>query len=531
MRKMGSYRQLLWIGVLSVSIFSLNTFVMLPTAVVVPNHPQQLLQSAFATFPGENGKIAFSRGGGPLSEVYVMNADGSGQTNISNNPDFDGYPDWSPDGTKIVFVSNRYVAGGTNGEIFVMNADGSNPTPLTNNNALDHQPSWSPDGTKIVFVSNKDGNPEIYVMDADGSGQTKLTNNPSWDLFPSWSPDGSKIAFARDVGQFRFDIYVMDADGSGQTNISNNPAGDSHPDWGPATDQGSGDNTPPILTVPEDIMVNATTANGGTVVTYTVTAEDDVDGTATLEEDGTTTIQDDVGGNITISCDPASGSEFPVGDTEVQCTATDEAGNVGGPESFTVTVNSPPPPPPEPLTAEIKSNATRGVAPATFEFKANVTGGTEPYTYNWDFGDGSSSGGGESNEETVVHTYNEPGTYTVTFTVIDANGQQAIDTLQVNVNERPPSPSTPTEVIEKLISDIQNLEGIPQDIKTRIVAFLERALALLSDDNPRNDASTCNILGAFMERVDADERRGRLTADQAVDLRMQAQDIRDMLDC
>jgi PKD repeat protein len=396
MRKMGSYRQLLWIGVLSVSIFSLNTFVMLPTAVVVPNHPQQLLQSAFATFPGENGKIAFSRGGGPLSEVYVMNADGSGQTNISNNP-----------------------------------------------------------------------------------------------------------------------------------------AGDSHPDWGPATDQGSGDNTPPILTVPEDIMVNATTANGGTVVTYTVTAEDDVDGTATLEEDGTTTIQDDVGGNITISCDPASGSEFPVGDTEVQCTATDEAGNVGGPESFTVTVNSPPPPPPEPLTAEIKSNATRGVAPATFEFKANVTGGTEPYTYNWDFGDGSSSGGGESNEETVVHTYNEPGTYTVTFTVIDANGQQATDTLQVTVNERPPPPSppTPTEVIEKLISDIQNLEGIPQDIKTRIVAFLERALALLSDDNPRNDASTCNILGAFMERVDADERRGRLTADQAVDLRMQAQDIRDMLDC
>ena len=284
------------------------------------------------------------------------------------------------------------------------------------------------------------------------------------------------------------------------------------------------DTTPPVLTVPDDIIAQATTANGGTVVTYNVIAGDNVDGTATLEEDGSLT-QDDEGGDITISCEPLSGSEFPVGDTEVQCTATDEAGNVGGPESFTVTVN---PQPPEPLTAEIRSNATEGDAPATFRFDAIVTGGTEPHTISWDFDDDSE----ESDEQNVVHTYNEPGTYTVTLTVTDANEQRVTDTLQVNVNERPPpSPSTPTEVIEKLISDIENLEGVSQDTKTRIVAFLERALALLSDDNPRNDASACNIVGAFMNQVNANERQDTLTEDQAADLRTQAEDIRSMLGC
>ena len=228
--------------------------------------------------PIENGKIAFDRGGGPLSEVYVMNADGSEQTNLSNNFGFDGYPSWSPDGTKIAFVSGRdggfsdiYVmnADGSNPtrltdnaswdlfpswspdgtkiafardvgqflfDIYVMNADGSEQTNLSNNPAGDEKPDWSPDGTKIAFASNREGgdNWEIYVMNAnDGSEQTRLTNNPRLDHYPSWSPDGTKIAFMTNDA-----IYVMNADGSEQTNISSSPAGDSHPDWGPATDSG-----------------------------------------------------------------------------------------------------------------------------------------------------------------------------------------------------------------------------------------------------------------------------------------------------
>ena len=89
----------------------------------------------------------------------------------------------SPEQTKIAFESNR----DGNWEIYVMNADGSEQTNLTNNPAMDTFPSWSPGGKKIAFQSFRDGNWDIYVMNADGSEQTNLTNNPASDGEPSWS--------------------------------------------------------------------------------------------------------------------------------------------------------------------------------------------------------------------------------------------------------------------------------------------------------------------------------------------------------
>jgi Ca2+-binding RTX toxin-like protein len=96
------------------------------------------------------------------------------------------------------------------------------------------------------------------------------------------------------------------------------------------------DTTPPVLTVPEDIAVDQA-SSVGEVVTFQVTAEDDVDGIATLDELNSLT-QDDVGGEISIDCDPPSNTTFLVGSTEVECTATDAAGNTTT-ETFTVTVN------------------------------------------------------------------------------------------------------------------------------------------------------------------------------------------------
>ncbi len=85
------------------------------------------------------GKIAFRSFRDGNLEIYVMNADGSGQPNLTNSPAFDFAPAWSPDGSRIGFWSDR----DGNREVYVMNADGSNPTRLTNNPASDWQPAWS----------------------------------------------------------------------------------------------------------------------------------------------------------------------------------------------------------------------------------------------------------------------------------------------------------------------------------------------------------------------------------------------------
>ena len=114
------------------------------------------------------GRIAFVSGRDGDSEIYVMNADGSGVSRLTDNPGRDWNPRWSPDGGRIAFTSDR----DGDSEIYVMNADGSGVSRLTDNSADDHNPSWSPDGGRIAFNSDRDGGWEIYVMNADGSGVT-----------------------------------------------------------------------------------------------------------------------------------------------------------------------------------------------------------------------------------------------------------------------------------------------------------------------------------------------------------------------
>src|SRR5262249_24096622 len=86
------------------------------------------------------------------------------------------------DGSKIAFASER----GGNREIYLMNADGSNQTQLTNS-GFDDGPTFSADGSKIAFFTVRDGNAEIYVMNADGSNQVRLTNNTAIDDQPSFA--------------------------------------------------------------------------------------------------------------------------------------------------------------------------------------------------------------------------------------------------------------------------------------------------------------------------------------------------------
>jgi tol-pal system beta propeller repeat protein TolB len=138
----------------------------------------------------DGSKIAFMRQV-PFSsdaEIFVMDAaTGMNQTNLSNNPAADAGASWSPDGSKIAFDSSR---DDDFGEVYVMNADGSDVTRITNSGG-NANPAWSPDGTKIAFATNRDGEVQIYVMNTNGSGQIPLTAPPGRNALPHWGTAGA----------------------------------------------------------------------------------------------------------------------------------------------------------------------------------------------------------------------------------------------------------------------------------------------------------------------------------------------------
>ena len=198
-------------------------------------------------------QIAFRTHRDGDEEVYLMNAEGSDQRNLSNAPnDGDYSPAWSPNGEWIAFMSDR--AGNNN--IWIIRPDGSDLRQITDIPGISEYPTWAPDSSRIAFtctfgkiLSNGTGDFEICVVNTDGTELTQLTDTPGENTQPAWSPDGHKLAFQSnragwptlpdyeplgyDPGQFGdYEIYVMNVDGSGQINLTNNPReDDSFPAW------------------------------------------------------------------------------------------------------------------------------------------------------------------------------------------------------------------------------------------------------------------------------------------------------------
>ncbi len=185
----------------------------------------------FPAWSPDGWKIAFGRLGGVKGRItiYVVNADGTGLTALTDGTGNDHEPSWSPDGSKIVFASERDGSAG----IFVMNADGTGLQQLTSSGYA-YSPQWLPDGSGILYMCDQAGNYDACVMNPDGTGIVNLTNHPAddWIQGRACSPDGSKIAFTSDRDG-RWDIWVMNPDGSNPVNITNSLAVEDAWGWSP----------------------------------------------------------------------------------------------------------------------------------------------------------------------------------------------------------------------------------------------------------------------------------------------------------
>ncbi len=134
-------------------------------------------------------RIAFISFRNRIQQVFAMNADGSNQTALTNNATGDDAPSWSPDGSKIVFSR---VLSGPRKQLYVMNSNGTGLVDISNDasiaNIWEDVGAYSPDGKLIAFTSNIKGNYEIFTANPDGSGRQQLTTStPGWSYYPSWS--------------------------------------------------------------------------------------------------------------------------------------------------------------------------------------------------------------------------------------------------------------------------------------------------------------------------------------------------------
>lgn len=181
----------------------------LPTSTIRPVNTATPTMNAFpnagpTALGGSLGQIAFAsdRAGG-IPQIFVVNTDGTDLHQITNMSEGACQPNWSPDGSILVFVSpcraraEFYDDFYSNSSLYAVNPDGSELRSITVVPGSDFDPAWSPDGERIAFSSERDGQKEIYVLTVDSGAVIRLTNSPLGveNTQPSWSPDGTQIVY------------------------------------------------------------------------------------------------------------------------------------------------------------------------------------------------------------------------------------------------------------------------------------------------------------------------------------------------
>jgi Tol biopolymer transport system component len=176
----------------------------------------------------DGSRLAFvSRRDGTF-HVYVMNADGTGIHRLTNTAKDDHNPSWSADGTRIVYSRE--------GALFVTPAAGGAARRVGRGLGSATDPAWSPDGKEIAYDYRRPGyqNRELYVMNADGSRIRQLTDLGRTSALPAWSPDGRRIAFQSDIRLGHTEIYTVRANGGGLAQATRSDTDALEPAWSPS---------------------------------------------------------------------------------------------------------------------------------------------------------------------------------------------------------------------------------------------------------------------------------------------------------
>lgn len=159
-------------------------------------------------------------------DIFLLDLRHNLTVNLTQHPADDSAPVWSPDGTQLIFHSNRNEQSG----LYMMSASGRHLYLLIADNA--NYPAWSPDGTQIAFRSNRDGNQELYTIQTDGTNLRRLTHQIASDNLPAWSPDSTQIAFYSNLSG-NGDVYLINADGTNMRQLTTHRNEDTYPRWSP----------------------------------------------------------------------------------------------------------------------------------------------------------------------------------------------------------------------------------------------------------------------------------------------------------